>query len=768
MGQYVFKEGTLPAQVSLTPYAKIADIGLNPISFTEVQRKSAQINFMPIKDRVGNLGFTNHIYWVRFQIQNHTLDHISYYLETAEPVTDIVNLYGISNGGAVDLQRSGDKLDFSARALPFNATLFRIKLAPAESKTFFMEVRNDGEKNTLPIELMSPEMLLKKMYQEQLIMGLFYGVLLIIVVTYFFFYFALKEYSFLYYALYVFSLIICHAALDGFLHQYVTKDNSWLNLHAVILSAIAGSYFFGKYSELILNIKVDLPIVYRILQGMYLLLGTITVGVIFIPSFLSYTYPIVNIITLFGMVIIGLSVVVRIIKQQKTDLFFSGGLLILFVCFFLVILRNFGINFPTFLMDNISKIGIGLQIISLSLSMANRIWVMKVKEKELHAIALQRAEEMNDVKSFFMSNMSHELRTPLNAIVGLTNIIDQETKEPATSANLQLIRSASDSLISSLDDIFDFAKIEKGELQLDQLPFLLAPLMEKVSRRFTILALEKNLDFKTDFRFNTDIQVIGDPLRLEQILNNILSNAIKFTVHGGVLFSVSSKIDEQHKLTLDIVITDTGIGIVPEKLDAVFEAFSQVEATNTRRFGGFGIGLSIVKTLIDRKKGKITIQSKLGVGTTCSISLVFPVTAYPAAVQNRFPQNRYDLLGSKILVVEDNKMNQMVLKMMFSKWGGTTASFADHGADALEQLLLEEIDLVLMDLQMPVMDGYEATAAIRGGKAGDRNIMVPIIALTADLMDSTKNTVFELGVNDFMTKPVDQKTLYEKITSLLS
>ncbi|RZK70726.1 MAG: response regulator [Pedobacter sp.] len=398
--------------------------------------------------------------------------------------------------------------------------------------------------------------------------------------------------------------------------------------------------------------------------------------------------------------------------------------------------------------------------------MANRIWIMKINEKQLHAIALQRAEEMNDVKSFFMSNMSHELRTPLNAIVGLTNIIDQETQEPGTSINLQLIRSASDSLISSLDDIFDFAKIEKGELQLDQLPFLLSPIMDKAVRRFTILALEKNLEFKTDFSFNTDLQVIGDPLRLEQILNNILSNAIKFTTAGGVLFSVSSTVDDKHILTMDIAVTDTGIGIAPEKLEAVFEAFSQVEASNKRRFGGFGIGLSIVKTLVDRKKGKINIESKLGIGTTCSILLKFPTTVYPSLRMNRFPQDKYDLLGAKILVVEDNKMNQMVLKMMFSKWTGATASFADDGALALEMLQLEKIDLVLMDLQMPVMDGYEATAAIRSGIAGSQNLSVPIIALTADLMDSTKNTVFGLGVNDFMTKPVDQQLLYDKVVGL--
>lgn len=832
--QYLFKEGNLPARISILNFSSIADAGEKELTVTQARSAQSGLQYHQLKGIYGNLGFTNHNYWLRFELVN-TLDiPITYYLETAEPVTDNVDLYLFNPQDQMELQHSGDNLDYTSRVLPYRKTMFKIHLNSKEKKAAFINLKNDGEKNTLPLVLQSQEDLLTDIYHEQLLMGLFYGILLTIAVTYLFFFFALREVTFLYYSLYVLFTCLCHAALDGFFHQYIMQQNNWFNLHAVLFFAIGGSYFFGKYSEIVLEIKDRNNYIFYAFKGLYILFAFVLAGITGIPAFLKYAYPMVNIFTLFGMVLILLTIISQLIRKQKPDMFYVSGVSILFLCFTIVILLNFGFTYNSIFIDNITKIGIGLEITALSLSMANRIRQLKSKKEELQAVALQRAKEMNETKSHFLSNMSHELLTPLNAIIGLTHLMDSEITDPKLKANFELIKQASGSLVSSVNDILDFSKIEKGDLQLDQLSFSPAAILEQVKSRYAPQAEAKGLVFNFHCDLDPRILVMGDPIRLDQILNNVLNNAVKFTTRGTVSFTITASVNttaknqyvtDQHltdqrvtdpnvidtavinqcktnrwitakssavhsisdpgnknssmadaftndagagKFNLVITIADTGEGIPAEKLDTVYQMFSQVEVDNKRRFGGFGIGLCVVKALVDLHHGDINLHSVLQQGTTCAIRLSYLLSEVVKEVKNVFPSDSYDLLNHHVLVVEDNPMNQMVLKMMFKKWKNTEVSFANDGAEGLEILAQKNINIVLMDLQMPVMDGYEAIAAIRGGAAGENRRNVPIIAITADLMQDTKDRVFELGVNDFLTKPVDQQLLYEKITLHLS
>lgn len=765
--QYIFKPGILPKSISILEYALIADAGTKNFSAQDVRDKNADLKFKPLTGKLGKLGFTHHNYWMKFDISNDSDVPVFYYLQTAEPVTDNVNLYLYDVNGKASTQESGDNTYFEDRPLPYRETLFKIDLQPGEKKQALIALKNDGEKNSLPLLLISQEELLKNIYNEQLVMGIFYGILFVIAITYFFFYFGLRDRSFLYYSLYVSAVGLCQLALDGLFHQYIDQDPSWLNLHAVIIFAILGSYFFGKYSELILDIRKNNPVMHKAFQVLYLLLWLVLAGVVLVPAFLKYSYPLVNILTLLGMLMIFLSIIIIIYKKQPLDLFYTSGIIILFLCFTVAILLNFGFLPESLSMDNITKPGIGLEIIALSLSMSNRIGLLKSKKEELQTFALQRSQEMNNVKSYFLSNMSHELRTPLNAILGLTNIMGEETSDPKLKAYCETIKYASHGLISSVNDILDFSKIEKGQLKLDNIEFKPAQVMDKVRTALLTQAENKGLSFEFNTNLTDRVSVIGDPIRLEQMLNNILSNAIKFTAKGGVTFSVDAS-TEAEQFELRLTVSDTGLGIEKEKLDSVFGVFSQVDLDTKRKFGGFGIGLSVVKALVDLHKGKIRLNSEVDKGTTCIIELRYPLASIMQEFRNSYPVDSYDLLNKHILVVEDNQMNQMVIRMMLKQWQNTTVSFANDGAEGLDALQNNQIDLILMDLQMPVMDGYEATSAIRGGKAGIEHINIPIIVLTADVMDATKERVFELGVDDYMTKPLDQKLLYQKVTALLS
>ena len=724
--------------------------------------------FKKMKGEFGNLGFTNHSYWVKFELDNQLKKNITYYLQTAEPITDNVNLYLFNQHGQVQLQRSGDNIDFKHKANLFRRTIFKIDLNPLEKKYAYIELKNDGEKNTLPLILRSSESQLRNVYHEQMLMGLFYGILFTVVITHLFFFIALKDLIFLYYTLYVMCVVLCHAALDGFFHQYLVQDNNWLNRHAVIIFAIGGSYFFGKYSEIILGIKNKNAFLHYCFKVLYFLLGIVLLAIVLFPVFLSYSYPIVNILTLAGMALIVFSVIILLIKRQPVDLFYLSGISILFVCFTIVILLNFGVSYHSIFLDNITKAGIALEVVALSLAMANQIRLLKSKKDELQALALQRAYEMNETKSHFLSNMSHELRTPLNAIIGFSHLMDSEITDPKMRLNFELIKQASSTLMSSVNDIIDFSKIERNELYLDQIEFSPLTVISSVKERFAKLIEDKGLLFKFSSSFDQDLFVIGDAARLDQILSNLLSNAVKFTLKGTVFFNVEVKILVDGDLELCVEIIDTGEGIPANKLETVFNMFTQLEVDNKRRFGGFGIGLCVVKALVDLHQGDIKLQSVLHEGTNCKVILRYPLAVVKQTFVNKFPMDNYDLLDHHILVVEDNPMNQMVLKMMLKKWKNTRVSFALEGAESLEMIRKHDIDLVLMDLQMPVMDGYEAIAAIRNGDAGLENANLPVIAITADLMMNAKDSVLALGANDFMTKPVDKDILYEKITAQLS
>ena len=257
-----------------------------------------------------------------------------------------------------------------------------------------------------------------------------------------------------------------------------------LNLHAVLVFALAGSYFFGKYSEIVLEIKKRNKSINVIFDLLYLALGAVLFGIFFFPVSLSYAYPIVNLLTLFGMLLIVVAIISLLIKKQMVDRFYLSGISMLFLCFTVVILLNFGYSYQSIFLDNLTKIGIAIELVALSLSMANRIRKLKSKQEELQTIELKRAQEMNDTKSFFLSNMSHELRTPLNAIVGLAQLIDNEITDVKLKAEFAQIRLASSNLVASINDILDFSKIDRGELELDLVNFSPAVVIDQVHKRF--------------------------------------------------------------------------------------------------------------------------------------------------------------------------------------------------------------------------------------------------------------------------------------------
>ncbi len=323
------------------------------------------------------------------------------------------------------------------------------------------------------------------------------------------------------------------------------------------------------------------------------------------------------------------------------------------------ILKNFGVLPLTFLTENGSKLGTGMEVISLSLSMANLIRNLKNDREALQTIALQKAEEMNELKSYFLSNISHELRTPLNAILNTAKSMANDFKEEQIQNGSQIIKYSTYSLLNSVNDILDFSKIEKNEIKLELSEFDLVKTVEHMVNNFASEAKDKGLEFTFIKGENLPQMVKGDVARLSQILQNIISNALKFTNEGFVKFKLDAKKEKDNKVQITFLVSDTGVGISKEKINSIFDSFSQDSITNKRKFGGLGLGLYIVKHLVNLQNGKIKVDSTTGLGTVVTIDLTYENIEVKKEIEANAATNFYDLNGKSILVVEDNAMNQI-------------------------------------------------------------------------------------------------------------
>ncbi len=417
---------------------------------------------------------------------------------------------------------------------------------------------------------------------------------------------------------------------------------------------------------------------------------------------------------------------------------------------------------PTLEMDGRIKYIIGFGI---------DITAKKKAENELMA-AKTAAEQAAEAKSSFLSNMSHEIRTPMNAIVGLTELmgLDQDNLPPQFMQYIQAIKFSADNLITIINDILDFSKIEAGKIEFEAIEFKPHYILEEIYRSVDFKTKEKGLEIILDIDPRLPKKLIGDPVRLSQILFNLVGNAIKFTSKGYIRIKVDVLNDENELLSLLFSVEDTGIGIAKDKQNLVFESFSQENASTTRHYGGTGLGLSIVKKLVELQNGKVYVDSVQGVGSTFSFALQF---GYVREELNNTKDSGVKVLksaknmlrGAQILVVEDNQYNRIAMETLLQKWGVEVFMF-ENGAKAIDNMLQRhdmKLDVLLVDLHMPEMNGYEFVSHIRKGDGGSEYKNLPIIAVTADAFAETRRRAMNKGFNEFVTKPVNSDELYDKI-----
>ena len=382
----------------------------------------------------------------------------------------------------------------------------------------------------------------------------------------------------------------------------------------------------------------------------------------------------------------------------------------------------------------------------------------KVKAEKATIIA----ESAMKAKQQFLSNMSHEIRTPMNAIIGFTKVVLKTDLTAKQKEYLTAIKISGDALIVLINDILDLAKVDAGKMTFEQIPFKMSLSISAMLHLFETKIHEKNLKLVKEYDENIPSVLVGDPVRLHQIIMNLVSNAVKFTTKGKITVSAKLLSEDQQKVTIEFSVTDTGIGIPENKLDSIFENFQQASSGTSRLYGGTGLGLAIVKQLIEPQGGSISVTSKVNEGSKFSFILNFLKTKAEAEKELEMVELDNDLKEIKVLVVEDIALNQLLMRTLLDDFG-FECDIAGNGKVAIEKMQTKKYDLVLMDLQMPEMNGFEATEYIRNVMNSD----IPIIALTADVTTVDLAKCKAVGMNDYIAKPVDERLLYTKMVSYL-
>lgn len=403
------------------------------------------------------------------------------------------------------------------------------------------------------------------------------------------------------------------------------------------------------------------------------------------------------------------------------------------------------------------------KLIIVSFTTFNKV----IEAKKQLQIEKQKAEESNKLKSEFLANMSHEIRTPMNAIIGLGELMKNANLDPKYENYLDKLNLSAKNLLALLNDILDFSKLESNKMELENKEFNLRDLLENINNIVAFSANEKKVGFSVKVNKNVPQVVIGDSFRLGQVLLNLSNNAIKFTNNGEVVITLSGGIETENSINILFAVKDTGIGISDESKDKLFSSFTQADSSVTREYGGSGLGLAISKSIVNLMGGDIWFESRLGVGTTFYFDIPFEKATELKHVEdidtlNHVTSNQNKIINSinnlktvKVLLVEDNEINQMVTSEMIKQLGYDT-EVVENGEVAITKVINSKFDIVLMDLQMPVMGGYEASRKIR-----ETNTDIPIIALSAETMPNTLEKIYASGMNDYISKPVDLSTLKE-------
>jgi signal transduction histidine kinase/ActR/RegA family two-component response regulator len=589
------------------------------------------------------------------------------------------------------------------------------------------------------------------------VIGLFFYHLFLLFLT--------KEKVQFFYILYVGCTLLFFASQQGSLFQFWPHKTQWnhLSFYSFSLLALSSGLFF---SRLFLNTKNNITL-HKWMKYFAIALSSSSILHIFVPtSLVAVACSIFGLLLIIALFMIALRRYIEGFSEATLFIIAWGFLLIVVAT--MIIMMNLGMGNINIAML-LAQLAFAAQQVLLSIGLAQRINSLKrEKEQTEKEIAIAQAE--NKAKTDFLARMSHEIRTPMNAVLGVTQLLENTSLTDVQQHYINLLKNSGKLLISIINDILDYAKINSGNLNLEHAVFDLPKLLLSTQQIMVSNLKNKQIELIFDIDNNLPQWVEADPTRLQQILFNLLSNALKFTQKGSVRLEVR-QLFQMNKDTsqLQITITDTGIGLSSEQLKNLFSAFHQADASITRKYGGTGLGLAISKQLIDLMRGSIKVHSQVNQGTTFIILL-------PVKIANEIANTTSPILPAlgwgdfsklRVLLVEDNSINQLIISSLLNQLK-IEPHLANNGEEAIDfiQQHHNQLDVVLMDCEMPILDGLEATRKIRDWEKNHQQAPIPIIALTAHALPEYKERCLAVGMTDYLSKPLLLEQLMNKLLNI--
>jgi len=770
----------------------LEDRGKN-MTITDVSSPDIANRFKSNKTQTINLGLTSSAYWLRFTIAagkveskdvktEWLIDLDSQYMHYADLYTPLMS------GGNMDwnVQRKGVLTNVAQNQSTYEKVLFSVPQKLDKPLTFYLRLEAKSP------YFLSPSICSKDFFYHKLTWKLcwfciFYGTLLSMFIYNLFVALSIRDKSYFFYLLYLGFTIFYFMGTNGITRDLLFRNDPMVSMPWIAFSM--GMMLFGvsMFTKHFLMIKEYSRTINFILN--IIILGSLVLSTAIWPwgDMLLFNKLAVSIGTSSTLIMFTVGIIrwrsgFRQARFFTIAFFFTVAGAVILSLTFHGILPYTTLTFYSF------QIGSALQALLLSLALADRINIMTNElesyRNHLEELVVQRtaalasaneklkeAKEIADsasrAKGDFLANMSHEIRTPMNAIIGFSGLAMKQDLTPKVHDYISKIESSAKSLMVLINDILDFSKIEAGKLDMESIDFELSSVMDNVANIVSVKTSEKGLELIRSISSEVPNALVGDPLRLGQVLINLANNAVKFTENGQILIKTELVDNDNQSVLLRFSVIDTGIGITKQQMAKLFSAFSQADSSVTRKFGGTGLGLTISKRLVEMMDGEICVESEPGKGSTFSFTARFagrpesadqemPTEIRSKSVLQTTDEIRAKIEGAKVLLVEDNALNQQVATEILQS-AGLVVEIANNGREGLDMATTGDYDLVLMDVQMPVMGGYEATQLIR---KDERFADMPIIAMTAHAMQGHREQSIEIGMNDHVTKPIDPGQLF--------
>lgn len=737
---------------------------------------SAADGYFRSANETPTFGFSSAAVWIRFQVKNSS-NHDAWLLELDAPLTGLAEVYWLLPAEnpsaqpryeALPLYAAGIELPFHERPRLHRSFIFPLLIPPGATWNIYMRVESSTAMS-LPLAIWRERDFYAESARYNWLQGLYFGVIGIMIVYNLILFLIVRESSYIHYVAYVFSGGVFILSQTGFGYELAWPHWPWFALYVNQISVAAYMGFFLLFTGAFLQTHLFFPRIDRVVRWIATSWIVFAGVLCFLPfQFVARLNSFAAIVTLLSAMLIGLAVARMRFRPAYYFVFafcgfFAGGIL--------YALKSAGLIAATPLSSYGLQFGTLIEISLLSIGLAHRIRILRA-EKE-------RMRESNRLKSLFLANMSHEIRTPLNAILGMSHMLAGARLTAEERGYLDVLQRASDGLLTLVNDILDLSKIEAGELNLVEREFRLETLLADLDAFLQPMAQARGLTLTIGAApvLCADRPLIGDSGRLRQILLNLGVNAIKFTERGSVRIDITAQAPARDRVQLFFAVRDTGVGISLEDQARVFESFVQADASYTRGQTGAGLGLAICRQIAEKMGGGIRLESAPGRGSVFYLELPFalgadaerrgatnaPAPASAPANAPAPPAPRTNAKPARILVAEDNPDNRLLLTA-YLKASRFELEFVENGQEAVDALDVaasagRAFDLVLMDIQMPVLDGLSAVREIRRRETAFFRERTPVVAVTAHAFEEEAARCFEAGCDGYLSKPIGREEL---------